>query len=141
MEFIYLVFTRMPCESYRRLLRSLLLYQCVTSSNHQVTSLLMDCAFNGWYILLSVSHHQMESADFIMDLDDAVSTEDEDGPQRKRRKSWKSHKVDAELGMYACDQCDKMFSKQSSLARHKYEHSGEHVFKGPQVFSEFICSL
>ena len=101
----------------------------------------MDCAFNGWYILLSVSHHQMESADFIMDLDDAVSTEDEDGPQRKRRKSWKSHKVDAELGMYACDQCDKMFSKQSSLARHKYEHSGEHVFKGPQVFSEFICSL
>ena len=78
----------------------------------------------------------MESADFIMDLDDAVSTEDEDGPQRKRRKSWKSHKVDAELGMYACDQCDKMFSKQSSLARHKYEHSGEHIFKGPQGFSE-----
>ena len=25
---------------------------------------------------------------------------------------------------YGCDQCDKMFSKQSSLARHKYEHSG-----------------
>ncbi|KAL8612960.1 hypothetical protein ACOMHN_001043 [Nucella lapillus] len=71
---------------------------------------------------------QMESADFITDLDDAVSTEDEDGPQRKRRKSWKGHKVDAELGMYACDQCDKMFSKQSSLARHKYEHSGARPF-------------
>lgn len=27
-------------------------------------------------------------------------------------------------GMFACDQCDKTFSKQSSLARHKYEHSG-----------------
>lgn len=71
----------------------------------------------------------MESDEFIMDYDDAVSTEDEDGPQRKRRKSWRGHKVDAELGMYACDQCDKMFSKQSSLARHKYEHSGARPFR------------
>ena len=28
-------------------------------------------------------------------------------------------------GQYVCDQCDKAFSKHSSLARHKYEHSGE----------------
>lgn len=41
----------------------------------------------------------------------------------KRRKSWKHHKIE-EDGLYACDQCDKMFGKQSSLARHKYEHSG-----------------
>lgn len=27
-------------------------------------------------------------------------------------------------GQFSCDQCDKSFSKQSSLARHKYEHSG-----------------
>ena len=27
-------------------------------------------------------------------------------------------------GNYSCDQCDKTFSKQSSLARHRYEHSG-----------------
>ncbi|PVD35892.1 hypothetical protein C0Q70_02861 [Pomacea canaliculata] len=74
------------------------------------------------------SWRQMESDEFIMDLDDAVSTEDEEGPLRKRRRSWKGHKVDAELGMYACDQCDKMFSKQSSLARHKYEHSGARPF-------------
>lgn len=57
------------------------------------------------------------------------------GGGRKKRRSWKHHKVDAaELNaehgggrhgdMYACDQCDKMFGKQSSLARHKYEHSG-----------------
>lgn len=28
-------------------------------------------------------------------------------------------------GQFICDQCDKAFSKQSSLARHKYEHSGQ----------------
>ena len=28
------------------------------------------------------------------------------------------------IGLFTCDQCDKTFSKQSSLARHKYEHSG-----------------
>lgn len=28
-------------------------------------------------------------------------------------------------GQFVCDQCDKAFNKQSSLARHKYEHSGE----------------
>ena len=26
---------------------------------------------------------------------------------------------------YSCDKCDKTFGKQSSLARHKYEHSGQ----------------
>lgn len=51
------------------------------------------------------------------------------------RKSWKGHQVTVTSGcdtnnkdMYACDQCDKMFSKQSSLARHKYEHSGIRPF-------------
>jgi len=29
-----------------------------------------------------------------------------------------------EQGQYACNQCEKSFNKQSSLARHKYEHSG-----------------
>ncbi|XP_055342505.1 zinc finger protein 1-like isoform X3 [Paramacrobiotus metropolitanus] len=33
------------------------------------------------------------------------------------------------VGMYSCDQCRKMFSKQSSLARHKYEHSGQRPHK------------
>lgn len=28
-------------------------------------------------------------------------------------------------GLYFCNQCDKTFSKHSSLARHKYEHSGK----------------
>lgn len=29
-----------------------------------------------------------------------------------------------ENGMYACDLCDKIFQKSSSLLRHKYEHTG-----------------
>ena len=27
--------------------------------------------------------------------------------------------------VYTCDQCDKTFTKKSSITRHKYEHSGE----------------
>jgi len=46
----------------------------------------------------------------------------------QERKSWKNHVVQGDKEMYACDQCDKMFSKQSSLARHKYEHSGIRPF-------------
>ena len=32
-------------------------------------------------------------------------------------------------GLYSCDQCDKSFSKPSSLTRHKYEHSGKIIKK------------
>ena len=45
-----------------------------------------------------------------------------DNDLTRKRKSWKNH-IQGE--MYACDMCDKRFSKQSSLARHKYEHSGK----------------
>lgn len=56
---------------------------------------------------------------------------------RHKRRSWKQHRLQQQqqddnvtirgLGdnSYVCDQCDKSFSKQSSLARHKYEHSGK----------------
>ena len=36
---------------------------------------------------------------------------------------------EASEGLYACDQCDKSFSKPSSLTRHKYEHSGNNLSK------------
>ena len=57
-----------------------------------------------------------------------TAEEDVDNERQRKRRSWKQHR----LGMgaetpYVCDQCDKSFSKQSSLARHKYEHSGEHA--------------
>ncbi|KAJ8268683.1 hypothetical protein COCON_G00138550 [Conger conger] len=38
-------------------------------------------------------------------------------PRKKMRKT--------ESGMYACDLCDKIFQKSSSLLRHKYEHTGK----------------
>ena len=37
-------------------------------------------------------------------------------PRKKMRKT--------ESGLYACDLCDKIFQKSSSLLRHKYEHTG-----------------
>ncbi|CAL8292258.1 unnamed protein product, partial [Lota lota] len=49
------------------------------------------------------------------------------GPARKKMKK-------AEGGVYACDLCDKIFQKSSSLLRHKYEHTG----KRPHECS--ICS-
>lgn len=73
------------------------------------------------------SWRQMEAEEIQLDLEDSI-TGDEDQSHRKKRRSWKNHRVDVEEGMYACDQCDKMFSKQSSLARHKYEHSGARPF-------------
>jgi len=65
----------------------------------------------------------MESEEIQLDLDEALL--DEDHPYRKKRRSWKNHRMEADDGLYGCDQCKKMFSKQSSLARHKYEHSGK----------------
>ena len=36
----------------------------------------------------------------------------------------KSEEAEEERGVYNCDQCDKTFTKKSSITRHKYEHSG-----------------
>lgn len=58
--------------------------------------------------------------------EDSPSTDDDPRQigSKKRKLSAKGDSA-SEEGMFSCDQCDKMFSKQSSLARHKYEHSGE----------------
>lgn len=65
-----------------------------------------------------------EGVSTIEDQNDSDS-----GPPRKKMK-----KTDS--GMYACDLCDKIFQKSSSLLRHKYEHTGKdklypHVFPRP----------
>lgn len=49
---------------------------------------------------------------------------------RQRRHCLKQEHITGEAyqddkpDIYACDLCEKIFSKHSSLARHKYEHSG-----------------
>ncbi|KAL0271042.1 UNVERIFIED_CONTAM: hypothetical protein PYX00_008277 [Menopon gallinae] len=48
----------------------------------------------------------------------------------KKPKLSQDSQSDPELeGQFICDQCEKAFSKQSSLARHKYEHSGQRPHK------------
>ena len=40
------------------------------------------------------------------------------------KKNLKPNQEGSVENCYACERCDKTFSKPSSLARHKYEHSG-----------------
>ena len=42
----------------------------------------------------------------------------------KTQPKIKSEEAEEERGVYNCDQCDKTFTKKSSITRHKYEHSG-----------------
>ena len=37
-------------------------------------------------------------------------------------------------GQFVCKQCDKVFSKQSSLARHRFEHSGVYSCRLSDIF-------
>lgn len=46
--------------------------------------------------------------------------------QRRMPKHKSELPPDSEELQFVCDLCEKGFRKQSSLARHKYEHSGEH---------------
>ncbi|XP_063360114.1 zinc finger protein 1 isoform X2 [Cydia amplana] len=52
---------------------------------------------------------------------------DDEGPVLKKNKLKMEYKEGE--GQFVCDQCDKTFVKQSSLARHKYEHSGQRPYK------------
>lgn len=44
--------------------------------------------------------------------------------QAPAKRSYVKQQVPEGEGQFICDECDKAFNKQSSLARHKYEHSG-----------------
>ncbi|KAL5282832.1 ZEB2 family protein [Megaselia abdita] len=49
-------------------------------------------------------------------------------PAKRYKAETHGHAGDPDLP-FICDQCDKAFAKQSSLARHKYEHSGQRPYK------------
>ncbi|XP_075548407.1 Zn finger homeodomain 1 isoform X2 [Dermacentor variabilis] len=68
-------------------------------------------------------------AECLADDDYPSNDEDPRHPGSKKRKLSAKGDSASEEGMFSCDQCDKMFSKQSSLARHKYEHSGQRPHK------------
>ncbi|XP_038223049.1 zinc finger protein 1 isoform X1 [Zerene cesonia] len=53
---------------------------------------------------------------------------DDDATVLKKSKL-KGNDIKEGEGQFVCDQCDKTFVKQSSLARHKYEHSGQRPYK------------
>ncbi|XP_043922627.1 zinc finger E-box-binding homeobox 1 isoform X2 [Protopterus annectens] len=59
---------------------------------------------------------QDTSSDGVSNIEDPNDS-DSTPPKKKMRKT--------ENGMYACDLCDKIFQKSSSLLRHKYEHTGK----------------
>ena len=40
--------------------------------------------------------------------------------------------------IYSCDQCDKTFTKKSSITRHKYEHSGWFFGNGSRCLKSLI---
>ncbi|KAI1901363.1 hypothetical protein AGOR_G00033600 [Albula goreensis] len=61
--------------------------------------------------------HQEEKMDTSSEGVEEQNDSDSAPPRKKMRKT--------ESGMYACDLCDKIFQKSSSLLRHKYEHTGK----------------
>lgn len=77
----------------------------------------------GWLFLLNLTffkiflkdERQDTSSEGISNVEDQNDS-DSTPPKKKMRKT--------ENGMYACDLCDKIFQKSSSLLRHKYEHTG-----------------
>lgn len=56
---------------------------------------------------------------------DDVLNQQQYQPQRRMPKMKSEVPPDSDEFNFVCDLCDKAFRKQSSLARHKYEHSGE----------------
>ncbi|VDO24604.1 unnamed protein product [Haemonchus placei] len=97
----------------------------VTSSIWPPTSM-----FLNQYNILNVSNlaglqNVFEVCLLQTDADETMSLSSNDS----KRNNFRINKLVEEEGLFACDQCDKMFGKQSSLARHKYEHSGQRPYK------------
>jgi uncharacterized C2H2 Zn-finger protein len=61
--------------------------------------------------------------------------------QRRMPKMKSEIPPDSSEFQFACDICDKAFRKQSSLARHKYEHSGEFPHTKLNIFNQHHNTL
>lgn len=61
-----------------------------------------------------------------MKTDSKIIDDSMDGTPTKKIKLNNTNNVDSKIeGQFTCQFCHKAFTKKSSLARHKYEHSGE----------------
>jgi hypothetical protein len=69
--------------------------------------------------------------------EEGICYKDENGPTAKKRRVQNAEvncgQKDESTGQYICNLCDKSFNKQSSLTRHKYEHSGEEILRAQFV--------
>jgi hypothetical protein len=72
---------------------------------------------------------------------DDVLNQQQYQPQRRMPKMKSEVPPDSDEFNFVCDLCDKAFRKQSSLARHKYEHSGEFSFCSIKVFFFIIVAI
>lgn len=68
-----------------------------------------------FFVIFLKDERQDTSSEGVSNVEDQNDS-DSTPPKKKMRKT--------ENGMYACDLCDKIFQKSSSLLRHKYEHTG-----------------
>ena len=58
----------------------------------------------------------------------------------KKEDNGSNHATSSPVGgVYACDQCDKTFTKKSSITRHKYEHSGKRLSHPPVTIPGRPC--
>ncbi|KAF8375494.1 zag-1, partial [Pristionchus pacificus] len=94
--------------------------------------------FLSQYSMLGVDIQKMlEGATTVEESMDSSSEEDKSKgyistlASSLQSSMWKqtNGRPSEEEGIYSCDQCEKVFGKQSSLARHKYEHSGQRPYK------------
>uniref|UniRef100_A0AC35U6C8 Homeobox domain-containing protein n=1 Tax=Rhabditophanes sp. KR3021 TaxID=114890 RepID=A0AC35U6C8_9BILA len=75
-------------------------------------------------------HKLFENSDNNSSIDEFnISAADSAKKFARATASIRPIKTVDESGLFACDQCEKTFGKQSSLARHKYEHSGQRPYK------------
>lgn len=88
------------------------------AASHFINCVLHQCVLllhSTFFIIFLKDERQDTSSEGVSNVEDQNDS-DSSPPKKKMRKT--------ENGMYACDLCDKIFQKSSSLLRHKYEHTG-----------------
>ncbi|XP_051556909.1 zinc finger E-box-binding homeobox 1-like isoform X3 [Myxocyprinus asiaticus] len=91
-----------------------LTYTYTTNSNIKTTDN-ASAGTKGTVILNNCLNVADTASDCLSGVEDL---NDEDVPLMKKKRKTSS-------GLYACNLCDKIFQKSSSLLRHKYEHTGK----------------